>query len=89
MFKKSALLLMNSYIIITILTAIFISVKITMGFANATGLKTRLLKKLLRGLIPDLVFENMVLPYLDIYPLSTIAEDIGVTEDLLKLRLEK
>jgi len=39
-------------------------------------------------LIPEIILENNVLPYLDIYPLCIIAEDINVTEEILKIRLE-
>jgi len=39
-------------------------------------------------LISSNLLKNKVMPYLDTYPLSVIAEDINVTEELLKLRLE-
>jgi len=39
-------------------------------------------------LILDLVLKTLAIPYLKSYPLNIIAKDIGVTEKILRLRLE-
>lgn len=46
-------------------------------------------KMVAKTLIPDIVLETHVLPYLESYSLNEIAEEINVTEEILKLRLEE
>lgn len=55
---------------------------------NCNWIENKTAKKVTEWLISDIVFERLVLPYLDIYPLSVLAEEINVTEEILKLRLE-
>ena len=40
-------------------------------------------------LIPDEILLSKIIPYLDSYSMFELAEEIGVTESLLRLRLEK
>lgn len=55
---------------------------------NCNWVENRIEKKTAKTLIPDLALESLVIPYLDIYPLSVLAEEINATEEILKLRLE-
>ncbi|MCL4415255.1 MAG: hypothetical protein M1365_00930 [Actinobacteria bacterium] len=51
-------------------------------------IENRIEEKTARWLISDSILESLVIPYVDVYPLSDIADEVNVTEDLLKLRLE-
>jgi Zn-dependent peptidase ImmA (M78 family) len=66
----------------------FYSCKNYYQLCQCNWIENRIDKKTAKWLIPDLVLETLVLPYINIYPLSVLAEDLSVTEELLKLRLE-
>jgi len=50
-------------------------------------IENRINKKVAKTLITDEILASKVLPYVASYSLSELAEEINVTEDILKLRL--
>lgn len=51
-------------------------------------IENKVSKKTAKRLISDSILKKLIMPYLDTYPLSVLADEVNVTEEVLKVRLE-
>lgn len=56
---------------------------------NCNWIENKIEKEVAYSLIPEIALESFIIPYLESYSLFELSEEIGVTENLLRLRLEK
>ncbi len=55
---------------------------------NCNWIENKINKKIVELFIPTELIKSII-PYLESYPISEIAEEINVTENLLRMRLER